>query len=589
MGKLRSQAWFDDPHDPDMTALYLERYLNFGLTRGELQSGRPIIGIAQTGSDLAPCNRHHLALAERVKAGIRDAGGIPLEFPCHPIQETGKRPTAALDRNLAYLSLVEVLYGYPLDGVVLTTGCDKTTPALLMGAATVNIPAIVLSGGPMLDGHYKGRLAGSGTIIWESRRRLATGEIGYEEFMRIAAASAPSVGHCNTMGTALSMNSLAEALGMSLPGCASIPAPYRERGQMAYDTGHRIVGMVHEDLTPRRVMTKPAFENAIMVASALGASTNCPPHLIAIARHVGVDLSLDDWQRVGHSLPLLVNCQPAGAYLGEAFHRAGGVPAVMRELLDAGVLHGDAVGVSGRSLTDSLAAVAVEDRDVIRPFSAPLMPEAGMLVLRGNLFDSGIMKTSVISREFHARYLSNPSDPDAFEGRAIVFEGPEDYHARINDPALEIDEYCILVIRGCGPVGYPGSAEVVNMQPPDALIRNGVTALPCIGDGRQSGTSASPSILNVSPEAAVGGGLALLRTGDRVRFDLRQRRVDLLLTEEEMAERRAALKPFELRNQTPWQQLYRERVGQLSDGACMDFATAYQDVANVAGLPRHSH
>jgi dihydroxy-acid dehydratase len=589
MGKLRSQAWFDDPHDPDMTALYLERYLNFGLTRGELQSGRPIIGIAQTGSDLAPCNRHHLALAERVKAGIRDAGGIPLEFPCHPIQETGKRPTAALDRNLAYLSLVEVLYGYPLDGVVLTTGCDKTTPALLMGAATVNIPAIVLSGGPMLDGHYKGRLAGSGTIIWESRRRLATGEIGYEEFMRIAAASAPSVGHCNTMGTALSMNSLAEALGMSLPGCASIPAPYRERGQMAYDTGHRIIGMVHEDLTPRRVMTKPAFENAIMVASALGASTNCPPHLIAIARHVGVELSLDDWQRVGHSLPLLVNCQPAGAYLGEAFHRAGGVPAVMRELLDAGVLHGEVVGVSGRSLTDSLAAVAVEDRDVIRPFSAPLMPEAGMLVLRGNLFDSGIMKTSVISREFHARYLSNPSDPDAFQGRAIVFEGPEDYHARINDPALEIDEYCILVIRGCGPVGYPGSAEVVNMQPPDALIRNGVTALPCIGDGRQSGTSASPSILNVSPEAAVGGGLALLRTGDRVRFDLRQRRVDLLLTEEEMAERRAALKPYELRNQTPWQQLYRERVGQLSDGACMDFATAYQDVANEAGLPRHSH
>jgi dihydroxy-acid dehydratase len=589
MGKLRSQAWFDDPHDPDMTALYLERYLNFGLTRGELQSGRPIIGIAQTGSDLAPCNRHHLALAERVKAGIRDAGGIPLEFPCHPIQETGKRPTAALDRNLAYLSLVEVLYGYPLDGVVLTTGCDKTTPALLMGAATVNIPAIVLSGGPMLDGHYKGRLAGSGTIIWESRRRLATGEIGYEEFMRIAAASAPSVGHCNTMGTALSMNSLAEALGMSLPGCASIPAPYRERGQMAYDTGHRIIGMVHEDLTPRRVMTKPAFENAIMVASALGASTNCPPHLIAIARHVGVELSLDDWQRVGHSLPLLVNCQPAGAYLGEAFHRAGGVPAVMRELLDAGVLHGEVVGVSGRSLTDCLAAVAVEDRDVIRPFSAPLMPEAGMLVLRGNLFDSGIMKTSVISREFHARYLSNPSDPDSFEGRAIVFEGPEDYHARINDPALEIDEYCILVIRGCGPVGYPGSAEVVNMQPPDALIRNGVTALPCIGDGRQSGTSASPSILNVSPEAAVGGGLALLRTGDRVRFDLRQRRVDLLLTEEEMAERRAALKPYELRNQTPWQQLYRERVGQLSDGACMDFATAYQDVANEAGLPRHSH
>jgi dihydroxy-acid dehydratase len=589
MTKLRSQAWFDDPADPDMTALYLERYLNFGLTRGELQSGRPIIGIAQTGSDLSPCNRHHLALAERTRAGIRDAGGIPLEFPCHPIQETGKRPTAALDRNLAYLSLVEVLYGYPLDGVVLTTGCDKTTPALLMGAATVNIPAIVLSGGPMLDGHYKGRLAGSGTSIWEARQRLAAGEIGYEEFMQIAAASAPSVGHCNTMGTALSMNSLAEALGMSLPGCASIPAPYRERGQMAYETGRRIVQMVHEDLTPRKVMTKPAFENAIMVASALGASTNCPPHLIAIARHTGVDLSLDDWQRVGHALPLLVNCQPAGAYLGEAFHRAGGVPAVMRELLDAGVLHGEPVGVSGRSVAETLQGVVAEDRDVIRPFTAPLMPEAGMLVLRGNLFDTGVMKTSVISREFHARYLSNPDDPDAFEGRAIVFEGPEDYHARINDPALAIDESCILFIRNCGPVGYPGSAEVVNMQPPDALIRRGVTALPCIGDGRQSGTSASPSILNASPEAAVGGGLALLRTGDRVRFDLRQRRVDVLLPDEELAERRSALRPFVHSNQTPWQQLYRERVGQLSDGACLDFATAYQDVATTAGLPRHSH
>ncbi|MBB5694092.1 IlvD/Edd family dehydratase [Muricoccus pecuniae] len=589
MVKLRSQAWFDDPDDPDMTALYLERYLNFGLTRAELQSGRPIIGIAQTGSDLAPCNRHHLALAERVKAGIRDGGGIPLEFPCHPIQETGKRPTAALDRNLAYLSLVEVLYGYPLDGVVLTTGCDKTTPALLMGAATVNIPAIVLSGGPMLDGHYKGRLAGSGTIIWESRRRLAAGEIDYEEFMRIAAASAPSVGHCNTMGTALSMNCLAEALGMSLPNCASIPAPYRERGQMAYDTGLRIVHMVHEDLTPLKVMTKPAFENAIMVASALGASTNCPPHLIAIARHAGVDLSLDDWQRVGHPLPLLVNCQPAGAYLGEAFHRAGGVPAVMRELLDAGLLHGEPVGVSGRSMAEVLAPIEVADRDVIRSFDAPLMPEAGMLVLRGNLFDTGVMKTSVISKEFHARYLSNPEDPDAFEGRAIVFEGPEDYHARINDPALAIDEYCVLFIRGCGPVGYPGSAEVVNMQPPDELIRRGVTALPCIGDGRQSGTSASPSILNASPEAAVGGGLALLRTGDRVRFDLRQRRVDVLLPEEELAARRAALKPFVPKNQTPWQQLYRERVGQLSDGACLDFSTSYQDVAHTAGLPRHSH
>ncbi|TPG52385.1 dihydroxy-acid dehydratase [Roseomonas nepalensis] len=589
MVKLRSQAWFDDPHDPGMTALYLERYLNYGITRAELQSGRPIIGIAQTGSDLAPCNRHHLMLAERVKAGIREAGGIPMEFPVHPIQETGKRPTAALDRNLAYLGLVEVLFGYPLDGVVLTTGCDKTTPACLMAAATVNMPAIVLSGGPMLDGHWKGRLAGSGTIIWEGRQRLAAGEIDYGEFMDMAAASAPSVGHCNTMGTALSMNSLAEALGMSIPTCASIPAPYRERGQMAYRTGLRIVDMVREDLTPRKVMTKEAFENAILVASAIGASTNAPPHLIAIARHVGVELSLEDWQRVGHDVPMLVNCQPAGQYLGEAFHRAGGVPAVMRELLDAGLLRGGALSVTGRTVAEEMAGAESQDRDVIRPFTEPLMTEAGMLVMSGNLFDSGVMKTSVISPEFRARYLSNPDDLDAFEGRAIVFEGPEDYHHRINEPSLQIDEGCILFIRNCGPVGYPGSAEVVNMQPPDELIRRGVHALACIGDGRQSGTSASPSILNVSPEAAAGGNLAILHTGDRVRVDLPKRRVDLLVSDDEIAARRAALPPLKLNNQTPWQALYRGTVGQLSTGACMEDTVAYQDLVHTAGLPRNSH
>jgi len=589
MTKLRSQAWFDDPHDPDMTALYLERYLNFGITRAELQSGRPIIGIAQTGSDLAPCNRHHLVLAERVKAGIRDAGGIPLEFPVHPIQETGKRPTAALDRNLAYLGLVEVLYGYPLDGVVLTTGCDKTTPACLMAAATVDIPAIVLSGGPMLDGHYKGRLAGSGTIIWEGRQQLARGEIGYSEFMDMASASSPSVGHCNTMGTALSMNSLAEALGMSLPGCAAIPAPHRERAQMAYRTGIRAVEIVREELTPRKVLTKEAFENAILVASALGASTNCPPHLIAIARHAGVDLTLDDWQRVGHSVPMLVNLQPAGHYLGESFHRAGGVPAVMHELLEAGLLHGEVRGISGRTAREVSFDALTEDRDVIRPFGDPLMPEAGMLVLTGNLFDAGVMKTSVISEEFRARYLSNPGDPDAFEGRAVVFEGPEDYHGRINEPSLQIDEFCILFIRNCGPIGYPGSAEVVNMQPPDALLKRGITSLPCIGDGRQSGTSASPSILNVSPEAAAGGNLAILRTNDRVRVDLRARRVDLLVAEEEMKARRDALPPYVPNNQTPWQAIHRRTVGQLSTGACIEDAVAFQDVANVAGIPRHSH
>ncbi|WP_445679101.1 IlvD/Edd family dehydratase [Radicibacter daui] len=587
--KLRSQQWFDDSADPGMTALYMERYLNFGLTREELQSGRPIIGIAQTGSDLAPCNRHHLELAVRVKEGIRDAGGIALEFPVHPLQETGKRPTAALDRNLAYLSLVEVLHGYPLDGVVLTTGCDKTTPACLMAAATVNLPAIVLSGGPMLDGHWRGRLAGSGAVIWEARQRHAAGEIDYAEFMEMAAASAPSVGHCNTMGTALSMNCLAEALGMSLPGCASIPGPYRERGQMAYATGKRIVSLVTENLRPSDVMTKAAFENAIVAASAIGASSNCPPHLIAIARHLGVDLSLEDWQRVGRNVPLLVDCQPAGAWLGESFHRAGGMPAVLAELNRGGLIRGEARTVGGTSMAEQIAKVPEPDRRVIRSMAEPLKERAGFVVLSGNLFDAAVMKASVISEEFRQRYLSAPGAENVVTLRAIVFEGPEDYHGRINDPSLDVDANCILVIRNCGPVGYPGSAEVVNMLPPDRLVRQGIAQLPTMGDGRQSGTSASPSILNVSPEAAVGGGLAILRTGDLIRLDLNSDRVDLLVDEAEMESRRAALVAPTLRNQTPWQQMYREQVGQLSTGACLEPATFYLDVLGERGVPRHSH
>ncbi|MCB9960071.1 MAG: dihydroxy-acid dehydratase family protein [Rhodospirillaceae bacterium] len=587
---LRSRLWFDNPQNPSMTALYLERYLNYGLTREELQSGRPIVAIAQTGSDLAPCNRHLVDLAGRVRDGIRDRGGIPIEFPCHPIQETGKRPTAALDRNLTYLAAVEVLYGYPFDGVVLTTGCDKTTPALLMAAATVNIPAIVLSGGPMLDGHHEGRdLVGSGSAIWEARQRLAAGEITDAEFMELAAASAPSIGHCNTMGTATSMNCMAEALGMSLPGCATIPAPYRERGQMAYRTGCRIVEMVAEDLTPSRILTRAAFENAIAACTAIGGSTNCPIHLNAIARHVGVELALEDWQEIGFDLPLLVNCQPAGTYLGEALHNAGGLPAVMKELLEAGVLRSGALTVSGRTMGTEAAAATCWNRDVIRPFADPLLRQAGFAVLSGNLFDGAIMKTSVIGADFRRQYLSTPGDENAFVGRAIVFEGPEDYHARINDPALKIDEDCILVIRGCGPVGYPGSAEVVNMQPPDALIKRGITALPCIGDGRQSGTSASPSILNASPEAAAGGGLALLKTGDRVRIDLAAGRADALVPEGEWAARKAAWTPPDLTDQTPWQHLYRRMVGPLATGGCLEFATRFQDIVAAHGNPRHSH
>jgi dihydroxy-acid dehydratase len=587
--RLRSRRWFDDPADPAMTALYLERYMNYGITPDELRGGKPIIGIAQTGSDLSPCNRHHIELASRIRDGIRDAGGVPLEFPMHPIQETGKRPTAALDRNLAYLSLVEILHGYPLDGVVLTTGCDKTTPAALMGAATVNIPAIVLSGGPMLDGWWKGRLSGSGTIVWEGRKLYAEGKIGYDEFMDMVSSSAPSVGHCNTMGTATSMNSLAEALGMSLPGCAAIPAPYRERGWIAFETGKRIVAMVHENLRPSDIMTKQAFENAVVAAAALGASSNCPIHMVAIARHMGVEHRLDDWQRLGPEIPLLVDLQPAGRFLGEKFHRAGGVPAVMKELLAAGKLHGDVRTVTGRTLAEDLAEVPTPDREVIRSYEAPLLPAAGYVVMSGNLFDSAVMKISVIDKEFRQRFLSNPDRPNVFEGKAIVFEGPEDYHHRIEDPDLGVEEQSVLIIRNCGPIGYPGSAEVVNMQPPAALLKRGINALPTMGDGRQSGTSGSPSILNISPEAAVGGGLALLKTGDRIRIDLNTRKVDVLLPANELAARRAAWTPPKLPTMTPWEEIYRSMVGQLGSGACLEPATLYLNVIETRGESRNNH
>jgi dihydroxy-acid dehydratase len=591
--RLRSQLWFDNPDNPGMTALYLERYLNYGLTLEELTAGKPIIGIAQTGSDLSPCNRHHLQLAERVREGIRAAGGIAFEFPCHPIQETGKRPTAALDRNLSYLSLVEVLYGYPLDGVVLTTGCDKTTPACIMAAATVNIPAIVLSGGPMLNGWWKGQRAGSGTVVWWARQELAAGRLDYNEFIDVVASSAPSIGHCNTMGTASTMNALAEALGLSLPGCAAIPAPYRERGQIAYATGVRAVEIVHENLRPSDILTRKAFENAIVACSAIGGSTNAPIHINAIARHIGVTLTIDDWEKIGYDVPLLVNMQPAGHYLGEEYHRAGGLPAVMNELGNAGRIHADALTINGKTMGENVEHAKVKDPDVIRPYDKPLKQHAGFKVLRGNLFDSAIMKLSVISDEFRQRYLTNPKDPNAFEGRAVVFDGPEDYHHRIDDASLGIDENTLLFIRGAGPIGYPGSAEVVNMQPPAALIKRGVTSLPCIGDGRQSGTSGSPSILNASPEAAAGGGLALLKTGDRVRIDLNKGTADILISPAELAERRAALEKqggyHYAKSQTPWQEIQRSLVDQLADGMVLKPAVKYQRVAETMGVPRDNH
>lgn len=592
--QLRSRLWFNNPHDAEMTALYTERYLNYGLTREELRSGKPIIGIAQTGSDLSPCNRHHLELAKRVRDGIISAGGVPMEIPVHPIQETGKRPTAMLDRNLAYLSLVETLYGYPIDGVVLMIGCDKTTPALLMAASTVDIPAIALSVGPMLNGWHDGKRTGSGTIVWKARQMMAAGEIDDDGFLDLVTSSTPSTGYCNTMGTASTMNSLAEALGMQLPGSAAIPAPYRERGQISYETGARIVDMVFEDLKPSDIMTREAFENAIVINSAIGGSTNAPIHLNAVARHLGVSLTNDDWQAVGHKIPLLVNLQPAGEYLGEDYHRAGGVPAVVGELMRHNLLpHPGAVTVNGASMGDNCKGVAIKNTDVIKTIDNPLKTDAGFINLKGNLFDSAIMKTSVISSEFSGRYLSNPDDPNAFEGTAYVFDGPEDFHKKIDDESLKMDAHSILVMRGAGPKGYPGGAEVVNMRPPAYLIKQGVNELPCIGDGRQSGTSGSPSILNASPEAADGGGLALLRSGDRIRIDMNRCSADILISDEELEARKAELAAKggypSPESQSPWQQYFREMVQPFSEGMVLKDSPNYQSIARTKGVPRDNH
>ena len=589
---LRSQKWFNNPDNLEMSAIYLERYLNYGITREELQSGKPIIGIAQTGSDLSPCNRHHIELTKRVRDGVTSSGGTVIEIPVHPIQETGKRPTAMLDRNLAYLSLVETLFGYPIDGVVLNIGCDKTTPALLMAAATVNIPAIALSVGPMLNGWFKGKRTGSGTIVWKARELLAAGEIDDDGFMDLVASSTPSVGYCNTMGTATTMNSLAEALGMQLPGSAAIPAPYRERGQISYATGKRIVELVHNDIRPDNIMTREAFENAIVINSAIGGSTNAPIHLNAIARHLNIALDNDDWQKLGHNIPLLVNLQPAGEYLGEDYHRAGGLPAVVGELMSKELIpHPNVLTVNGKTLSENCSETFTLNEDVIFKIDKPILKDAGFINLTGNMFDSAIMKTSVISNEFRERYLSNPKDINAFEGCAVVFDGPEDFHKRIDDTSLDINENSILVMRGTGPIGYPGGAEVVNMRPPSYLLKKGINTLPCIGDGRQSGTSGSPSILNASPESATGGGLAILKTGDFIRVDLNKCTANMKLSDTEIETRKQILstqKETFPESQSPWQEIFREKVSSFSDGMTLKGAVKYQDIARKY-LPRDNH
>ncbi|RHZ44481.1 IlvD/Edd family dehydratase [Aspergillus thermomutatus] len=591
---LRSAKWFNDEKSPDMTALYVERYLNYGLTIEELTSSdRPIIGIAQTGSDLAPCNRHHLELAKRVQEGIRTAGGIAFEFPTHPIQETGKRPTAGLDRNLAYLSLVEVLYGYPLDGVVLLTGCDKTTPACLMAAVTVNIPAMCLNVGPMVNGYVRDHRVGAGSVVWKARELYATGQINEEGFINYVSAGTPSVGHCNTMGTASTMNALAEALGMALPGSAAIPAPYRERGHCAYKTGLQIVEMVRSDRKPSDILTRQAFENAIVVNTAIGGSANAVIHLNAIAKHSGITLEMEDWDRLGFHIPLLVNIQPAGELLGEEYFRAGGLPAVMAELLDAGKLHGDILTCNGHTVAENVQGKYSWDRKTIRAYNEPIIQDAGFIHVTGSLFHSAVMKAYLISREFRHKFLEKPEDRNAFEGAVIVFDGPEDYNQRLMDPSTPIDERKILIMRGTGPLAYPGAAEVVNMHPPSHLLHQNVQSLPCIGDGRQSGTSNSSSILHASPEAAAGGNLALLRDGDEIRVDLNSRRIDILVSEEELKKRKAELDAkggYAIPDsQTPWQELFRKETEQLSEGMVLRDACKYQRVAQKWPTPRHSH
>ncbi|MCY0389437.1 dihydroxy-acid dehydratase [Robbsia sp. Bb-Pol-6] len=567
---LRSQAWFGiEGKDGFIHRSWMK---NQGIPHDAFD-GRPVIGICNTWSELTPCNAHFRELAEYVKRGVRDAGGVPLEFPVMSLGETNLRPTAMLFRNLASMDVEESIRGNPIDGVILMVGCDKTTPALLMGAASCNVPAIAVSGGPMLNGRYRGKTLGSGTGVWQMSEAVRAGEMSKAAFVEAESCMNRSRGHCMTMGTASTMASMVEALGIGLPQNAAIPAVDARRQVLAQMAGRRIVDLVREDVTMDKILTRQAFENAIRVNAAIGGSTNAVVHLIALARRIGVPLSLDDWE-LGSNVPCLVNLQPSGEHLMEDFYYAGGLPVVLRRLAEAGLLHADALTVNGSTIGANVATAECFDENVITPFETPFKAHAGIAVLRGNLAPRGaVIKPSAASPHLLKH-----------RGRAVVFENIEELHARVDDETLDIDEHCVMVLKGAGPRGYPGFAEVGNMPLPAKVLRRGITDMVRISDGRMSGTAYGAVVLHVAPESAAGGPLALVRTGDIIDLDVAARRLHLEVDEEELQRRRAEWSPPPL-PERGYYRLYVDHVLQADEGCDLDFLVG----GSGAAVPRDSH
>jgi len=569
---LRSQGWFGGKSRDAM--MHRSWMKNQGMPSDSFD-GRPVIGICNTWSELTPCNAHFRQIAERVRRGVLEAGGMPVEFPVMSLGESNLRPTAMLFRNLASMDVEESIRGNPVDGVVLLVGCDKTTPALLMGTASCDVPAIAVSGGPMLNGRYRGQLVGSGTDVWRFAEAVKAGEMSVDAFLEVESCMSRSAGHCMTMGTASTMACMVEALGIGLPGNAAIPAVDSRRYALAQLAGRRIVEMVNEDLTMSKVLTRQSFENAIRVNAAIGGSTNAVIHLLAVAGRLGLELTLDDWDRLGRGVPTIVDLMPSGRFLMEEFYYAGGLPVVMRALGEAGLLHRDAPSVTGRTIWDGVTSSENFDSAVIRPLSDALTKEGGIVVLRGNLVPNGaVLKPSAATPALMQH-----------RGRAVVFETIEHYRERIADPLLDIDESCVMVLKNCGPRGYPGMAEVGNMGLPPKVLRKGITDMVRISDARMSGTAYGTVVLHAAPEAAVGGPLALVRDGDMIELDVQGRRLSLELDETELARRRANWSPPPAAMQSGYQKLYIDHVLQADRGCDLDFLVGKRG----AGIPRYSH